>query len=98
MKVTVEKNNNVCIVTVEGDVDTLTAPELDREVSNAVPACKKLVLDMGGVDYISSAGIRSIVKARQQMGGDNFALKKVSPPVLSVLKLTGFLKIINVEE
>ena len=97
MKVTAEKNNHICVLIVEGDVDTLTAPELDQAVSLAVPDCKKLVLDMGGVEYISSAGIRAIVKARQQMGGENFALRSVSPPVLDVLRLTGFLKIITVE-
>ena len=97
MKITTEKKEDVCILRVEGDVDTLTAPQLDEAVAGCAPECVKLVLDLGGVEYISSAGIRSIVKARQQMGGDNFALKNITPNVTDVLKLTGFLKVINIE-
>lgn len=97
MKVTTETKDNAAILTVEGDVDTLTAPELDNAVTAAVPGCEKLVLDLGGVDYISSAGIRVIVKARQQAGGDRFVLRNVTPNVRDVLKMTGFLRVLNIE-
>lgn len=97
MKVTTENKDSVTTLIVEGDVDTLTAPELDEAVTAAVPGCQKLVMDLGKVEYISSAGIRVIVKARQQMGGDSFALKNVSPNVTDVLKMTGFLRVINIE-
>ena len=97
MKIKTEIKDNVCELFVDGDIDTLTASEIDNAVSSVVSECKKLVLDLGGVEYISSAGIREIVKARQQMGGDNFALRNITPNVADVLKLTGFLNVINIE-
>ena len=63
----------------------------------AAQDCEKLILDLGGVDYISSAGIRVIVKARQQVGGDKFALRNITPNVTDVLKMTGFLRVITIE-
>ena len=97
MKVTTEKKDNATVLIVEGDVDTLTAPELDNAVAAAAQDCEKLILDLGGVDYISSAGIRVIVKARQQVGGDKFALRNITPNVTDVLKMTGFLRVITIE-
>lgn len=97
MKVTTETKENMTVMLVEGDVDTLTAPELDNAVTAAVPGCEKLILDFGGVDYISSAGIRVIVKARQQVGADRLTLRNVTPNVMDVLKMTGFLRVLNIE-
>ena len=97
MKLVTEKNENTVVLMVEGDVDTLTAPELDNAVVQAASDCTKLIMDLGGVDYISSAGIRAVVKARQRMGGDNFALRNLTPNVQNLLQMTGFLKVINIE-
>ena len=97
MKITKEKQEKTTVLIVEGDVDTLTAHELDDAASEAAKDCEKLVLDLCGVDYISSAGIRVIVKARQQVGGDRFALRNLTANVQDVLKMTGFLKVINID-
>lgn len=97
MKITTEKNETTCVLLVEGTIDTLTAPELENAVLNAGSECENLVLDLGGVQYISSAGIRVLIGAHKQMGGDHFALRNVTPNVMDVLKLTGFLNIITIE-
>lgn len=97
MMISTEKKDGVTVLIVEGDVDTLTAPDLDKAVAEAAPNCEKLILDFGGVEYTSSAGIRAIVKARQQMGSDHFAMRNLTPNVKDVLNMTGFLKVINVE-
>ena len=97
MKVTTEKKENTTVLIVEGDVDTLTAPELDNAVAAAAPGCEKLIMDLGGVDYISSAGIRVIVKTRRTVGGEGLTLRNVTPNVTDVLKMTGFLRVLNIE-
>ena len=97
MTVTTEKKDNVCTLIVSGDVDTLTAPELSEAVSLACADCEKLVMDLAGVDYMSSAGIRAVVSARRTMGNGRFSLKNLTKNVQNVLQLTGFLDLLNVE-
>lgn len=68
-----EPNDNVVIVTVTGRVDSATATILDKELEKIVHGNKRIVLDLKDVAYLSSAGVRAIVKMlrnEQKTGGD----------------------------
>lgn len=97
MTVTAKKEENTCILTVEGRLDTLTAPEFDKAVEEHLDGCEKMVIDMAGVDYISSAGIRSVLKAHHTVGGDNFVLRSLSKNAREIFRMTGFEKALNIE-
>lgn len=97
MTVTTNINENICTLTVEGDIDTLTSPDLEKAVAEYAPQCEKLTLDLSGVDYISSAGIRAVLKARQIKGGDNFKLKNLNNNVMEIFRITGFAKVLDIE-
>ena len=97
MTVTTTKDNNTVTVAVEGSIDTLTAPELEHAISEAIPACDRIILDMSGVDYISSAGLRVVVGANQNIGKDNLTLRGVSQNVYEIFRMTGFTKFLNIE-
>lgn len=97
MNITTEWNEKTCILKPEGRIDTLTSPEVGEAVRDNAAKCEKLILDLAGVDYVSSAGIRVIVGAYQTMGKDGFALRNVSKNVMQLLSMTGFDRVLTFE-
>ncbi len=99
MKIVDKNLNDVTIVSVEGSIDALTAPEISQYMNNLISSGKtKLVANFSGVDYTSSAGLRVLlgaVKETRSRGGDLF-LVGVQPDVEKVLSLSGFTSIIKV--
>lgn len=79
------------IVTVSGRVDTTTAPELDAALQG-LAGTETLVLDLAGVPYMSSAGLRSLLTAQKKMtaGGGSMVVVNIQPVVKEVLDITGF--------
>ncbi len=97
MEIKKETVDGVCILIPSGRVDANTSGELDQAVTAALGEYKKTVLDMSGIDYVSSAGIRVIIQAHRTAGGEAFVLKNVSRNVFQLLAMTGFDKILNFE-
>ncbi|MGN1115129.1 MAG: STAS domain-containing protein, partial [Candidatus Ornithomonoglobus sp.] len=66
---TVEKKiaNGKVTLTIVGRLDTTTAPELEKTLDSALDDTKELVFDMNGLEYMSSAGLRVILKAQKAM-------------------------------
>ena len=95
MKITTNWNEKDCTFVVEGRIDTLTSGELEQAVAENANKCDKLIFDMAGVDYVSSAGIRVIIQAHQNIGKENFILKNVPANVMELFKMTGFEKVLN---
>lgn len=82
---------------VEGRVDTLTAPELEKEIQ-ALQDPESLLLDFSKVEYISSAGLRVLLSAHKTLskkGG--LTISNVSEPVLEVFEVTGFKEILTIK-
>jgi len=98
MDVSVEQRDPVTVVTVAGSVDGVTSPALAARFHDEIAAGRvRLVGDLSGVDYMSSAGLRALletVKEARQHGGD-LRLAAVRPAVLRVLDLSGFTKILK---
>ncbi len=89
--------DKLCTIFIEGSIDTLTAPELEKAVNDAAPQCDKIILDMSKVDYISSGGLRVVVGANHTVGKDNLILRGLSANVMEIFRLTGFTKYLNIE-
>ena len=87
----------VCTIVIEGDIDTLTASELDQAVNDAAPKCEKMILDMSKVDYISSSGLRVVVGANHTLGKGNLTLRGLAPNVYEIFRLTGFTKVLDIK-
>ena len=66
---TIKKSNTgtELTITLEGRLDTTTAPQLDQELSASLPGVTKLVFDFSALEYISSAGLRVILSAQKTM-------------------------------
>jgi anti-sigma B factor antagonist len=86
------------VVSLSGSVDALTAPEVTNYLTRQVAAeQRQLVLDLAGVDFMSSAGLRAILgalKESRQEGGD-LRLAGAQPGVEKVLKMSGFTNILK---
>ena len=95
MKLNATNENNICTIMIEGSIDALTSPELEQAIFAA--GTEKVILDMTGVDYISSAGLRVVVGANHKLGRDNLTLRGLAPNVLEIFRLTGFTKYLNIE-
>lgn len=54
------------IIEVSGRLDTITAPELEKAITEDIDGTKNLVLDIKGVEYISSAGLRVLLAAQKK--------------------------------
>ena len=83
------------IIAVTGRVDTTTAPELDAGLKLA--GNKTLTLDLSGVPYMSSAGLRCLLTAQKTMmaGGGSITIVGVQAAVREVLDITGFSSILT---
>ena len=97
---TIEKklNGEVAILVVAGRLDTQTAPELEKEVDSVVSGVKELTFDMTGLEYVSSAGLRVILKAQKIMNTKgSMKLTGVNDSIMEVFDITGFLDILTIE-
>ena len=83
------------IIEIAGRIDTITAPVLDKTINEDLADTKNLVLDMKGVEYISSAGLRVLLGAQKKMkGSGSMKLTNVCEDVMEVLEMTGFADIL----
>ena len=90
-------NGDTLTLTVDGWLDTLTAPDFRSEVQD-LNGAKNVVLDFGGVDYISSAGLRETVALYRRVAeqGGDFSVCNVKAEVKDVFTMTGFDKKLNI--
>jgi len=98
MQIDVKKENGVTTLTPRGNIDYVTAPELDEAVEREAVEAKSLVFDMAEVSYISSAGLRSILNADELMEDkDGIKLVNVNKDVRSILDMTNFSGLLKIE-
>ena len=83
---------------VTGRVDTKTAPTLEKCVLESLSGVKKLVFDMEGLEYISSAGLRVLLMAQKEMNkqGD-LKVINVNDDIMEIFEVTGFSDILTIE-
>ena len=97
---TIEKkiNGEALTLVVSGRLDTQTAPELEAELDSVLAGLKELTFDMTNLEYVSSAGLRVILKAQKAMNAQgNMKLTGVNDSIMEVFDITGFLDILTIE-
>src|SRR5256885_9567315 len=89
---TLSRTGTTALITVDGVLDALTAPTFRDEVERAAQhEVDHLVLDMTNVSYLSSAGLRTLVYARQKMAdGVRIVLVGANEVVQRTIRLIGF--------
>lgn len=88
----VKQNGADVVVALKGRLDAVVAPKLHEEMSNIYDQkVSSVTFEASELEYISSAGLRVIVMAKQKLGADvNLYLKDASDEIKSVMELTGF--------
>ena len=97
MEIRTHTRDQITIVEVLGDIDGNTAPEAQTAIlSQADEPGSKLILDMGGVAYMSSAGLRLLlVMYRKIVGnGGKVVVANIPPHIASTMEATGFLDLL----
>lgn len=97
---TIEKTteNEKVTLTVSGRLDTTTAPELEAALDEVLENTKELIFNLENLEYISSAGLRVILKAQKAMNAQgSMKLIGVNDSIMEVFDITGFLDILTIE-
>ena len=98
MTIEIKRNEDLTIIEVAGRLDTITAPALDKTINEDIEGTKDLVLDLGGLEYISSAGLRVLLAAQKKMQRiGSMKVKNVCDSIMEVFEITGFADILEIE-
>ena len=98
MTIEIKKNTEETVIEIVGRLATITAPALDKTINEDIEDTKNLVLDLKGMEYISSAGLRVILSAQKKMQKvGSMKLINVSDTVMDVFEMTGFADILVIE-
>lgn len=98
MTVNKERSNTTFNISINGRVDTTTAPELEKELKSCYDDCTELILNFADVEYISSAGLRVLLSAQKAMSKQgSMKLVNVSSDIMEVFEVTGFSDILTIE-
>jgi anti-anti-sigma factor len=87
------KEGNGTVVQLQGKVDATSAPSVEQALVGVIDQGeKRLVLDCAGLDFISSAGLRSLLLAVKKMkaAGGGISLAALQPNVKEVFDISGF--------
>lgn len=101
LNTTKKMENDELFIELEGRLDTLSSPGFDRELEAELPNVKGLTLDFEKLEYISSAGLRTILAAQQYMEEHGYRDVKVvhmNEMIRDIFDMTGFFDIVNVEQ
>ena len=98
MTMEIKKNAEATIIEIVGRLDTTTAPALEKAINEDIGDAKNLVLDLKGVQYISSAGLRVLLGAQKKMQKiGSMKVVNVCEAVMEVFEMTGFADILVIE-
>lgn len=88
-------------IALAGELDPATAPQLDQAIQTAteIEGLQRLVLDLAGLTFIDSSGLRVFVTARQSLtdSGGELVLRSPSTTVRRLLDITGLGEVLSVE-
>lgn len=94
-----EQNGTALTLYLTGRLDTITAPQLEQYLQGAMDGVQELVLDFAGLVYLSSAGLRVLLKIRKQMDRrGNLVVRHPNEMIQEVFEMTGFADILTIEK
>lgn len=98
LDIEVKKDGAEYTFLLNGRLDTITSPNLDAKINEAIPDAEKLIFDLTNLDYISSAGLRVLLGATQAMEDKGeMVVCNLTEPVKEVFELTGFNRLFTIE-
>ena len=92
LSVDLTEDGDLTVLTVRGELDAYSAPTLDAAFDEALSGgAQRLVLDLSDVGFIDSSGLRSMIRARKQVGDapDALRIRNPQPATVRLLDITG---------
>ena len=98
MQISIYEENGASVIAPNGKIDHVTVGEFEEKMSKLGEQTDELVLDMNEVEYVSSAALRAILNANDQMSekGGKLTLKNVNKKVMEIFSITGFADYLNI--
>lgn len=99
MNIQTKKNKDALVVTVTGRMDAATSPEFEKGFAELLAkGDKSIIVDLAGLEYVSSAGLRAILTSAKRVNAakGKLAFVGVKGQIQEVLKISGFLSILTV--
>ena len=98
MNITKNRSGNALNITIEGRIDTTTAPQLETELQGSLDGVTELNFDLKKLDYISSAGLRVLLSAQKVMNRQgSMTVCNVGPTIMEIFEVTGFSDILTIK-
>ena len=92
------KERSTLTMKVSGRLDTMTAPQLESEITGHLDGITEFIMDFTDLEYISSAGLRVLlVTSKMMKGKGRFVIRNINETVREIFEVTGFLDILTVE-
>ena len=93
---TIENGN--ATFALEGRLDTVTAPELEKQLKDSFEGLRELTLDFSKLEYISSAGLRVLLAAQKLMNQQgSLKVTNVNETIMEIFEVTGFSDILTIQ-
>jgi len=99
MEITTRKEKNSAVVSVSGRIDAITAPDFEKSLDGLITAGEKsIVINLSGLGYISSAGLRSILSSAKKLKAlsGEIMFTGLQGPVEEVFQISGFKSIFKI--
>ena len=98
MDINMERKDKELTVSLDGRLDTLSAPELEDRLESGLDGVETLVFDLEKLSYISSAGLRVLLSSMKVMDEQgSMKVRNVSPEVMDIFEVTGFVDMLDIE-
>lgn len=97
MTITQTMEDGHTVMYLDGRLDTTTSPILEKHVESNIEDCTGLIVDMQGLEYISSAGLRVLLAMQKIMDRQGtMEIRHVNDIVMEVFEITGFADILTI--
>ena len=99
MEIKQHKKDSILTVELYGRLDTNTAPELQDTLTPQITDIKHITLDMKNLDYISSAGLRTLLFLHKKCSSEGISMTLIhcNEMTMDVFKMTGFDKFLDIK-
>ncbi len=98
MKINKTKDGNKLTIALTGRLDTITAPELENELTGSLEGVTDLIFDFTDLEYISSAGLRILLLAHKTMlTKGTMKVIHINEIISEIFEVTGFADVLTIE-
>ena len=98
LNITKSQKEDKLNIALDGRLDTITAPDLEKEIKASIGGVSTLTFDFSKLEYISSAGLRVLLSAQKLMNRQgSMTVKNVNETIMEIFEVTGCADILSIE-